>query len=97
MTNATNVGLGNIIIVANDFSGGIFANIIIILIFVIAFLSLKWYDTKTAFAAASYVTAVLAIIFNTLNVVHPILIVLVFVFVAISTAFLFIGERSYGV
>ncbi len=67
MTNANNiVGLFNAI---NGMSGGWLTIMILILAFVITFITMKAYPTKVAFAGSSFIITVIALLMRAIDMV----------------------------
>lgn len=95
LTNLTNAESMNDILVATDaLSGNHLVIIIIIAIWVIAFVALKNYDNKTAFVGSTFGTTVLAIIINSMVPVNNYLMTTLFISLAIAVAAMFLTSDS---
>lgn len=56
--------LYNLALEANSQAQGYIAVLILVVLFIIIFISLKNYETKRSFAAASFICAIVSILFN---------------------------------
>ena len=74
--------------VANNVTGDLFGLVMIICIFVIAFISLKDWKPAPAFAASSFITTIIAIMLRTLNALADWALFICIFLVVISMAFL---------
>lgn len=73
---------------ANTLAGGLIGILSLIVLFVIVFMGLKQYESKNAFAAASYVTAMIAILLRLMVWISDTVMFTSFILVGISLVWL---------
>jgi hypothetical protein len=70
LTNASNMsGVTDLFVSANQLSGYIFGNVMLIVLWLIIFIQLKNYSSKPAMLVASFLTAVVAIFLFVLGMI----------------------------
>lgn len=64
-------GIGSLFVYSNYVTGGILGNVILGVIFLISFLTMKNYTSSKAIAASMFITTVFAVLFARIGMVHP--------------------------
>ena len=80
----------------NTGSGSVYGILALISIWVVLFLSLKYYATEAAMVTASFVTAVVAIMLVIVGIVPEVVLVFVAIIAAISIIVAFVGDKKQG-
>lgn len=79
--------------VTNEVTGGLFGNLILLAIFIVIFISLKDYRNSIAFATASFITTILAMLFRTMGIIGDMVMIVGIVATVASVAYLLFEGR----
>lgn len=93
LTNATDF-LDIARYVMNEASGGWFGVFFVIATFAVFFISMKGYETKTSFAAASLITTVVALFLFTLNLAPAIIFYATLILSGMAVVFLLMRQDA---
>ena len=78
----------------NDVSGGVFALMILLAIFIIIFIALKNFRTSRAFVTAAFINMILAIIMRTLQLISNVWMYLSIILVGVGVIWLHSDNAS---
>lgn len=71
-----------------------FGLLLLIAIFVVLFVSMKFYETDKALAGASFVTLIIAVLFRSLNIIGDIVLFALVILVIVSVVYIFLERRG---
>lgn len=76
----------------NSITNFMLGNMIVFMIFIVFFIALKRFPTKSAFAAASFISMITAIFLRVLGIVHPLVVLATIIATAIAAIALAMDE-----
>jgi len=77
----------------NEITNSMMGNMIVFAIFIILFIAMKRFPTKSAFAAASFISMIIAVFLRVLGIVHPLVVLATILLTAISGIMLMMDKE----